>query len=169
MNTLAATETNERLAAACQECSAACCRKGKLFLPEREYLAIRRYLAEFSQADIDEFDARCTKQDGFRLYDQQTKCQFLDEMNLCRLHTKGVKPSECFWWPFHVYAAADGELEIRLSTSCCDGFKAVSDPLPFTNQIALQAGEIGFDLLRTFRKFYAGSYGTIPAARLSTS
>lgn len=167
MNTLATTEINSQLAASCQACAAACCRKGQLFLPDDEYEAIRSHLLRHNPGELGEFERRCTRYERFRLYDQQEKCQFLDEANLCRLHTQGVKPSECFWWPFHVYVAGDGMPEIRLSTSCCEGFKAVSDPQPFTNAIEQQAREMGYDLLREFRRVYAGSYDTTPVAKLS--
>jgi Fe-S-cluster containining protein len=143
MNTIAETDFNQKLAAACQSKCASCCCKGMIFLPENEFQAIKQWVSNKSPADLSEFEQRTKMFDGFRLYDQKDRCQFLDQGNLCRLHSQGVKPTECFWWPFHVYAASDKSLEIRLSTSCCDGYKYYTPNLPFLEIIESQAKTIG--------------------------
>jgi hypothetical protein len=51
--------------------------------------------------------------------DQKDCCQFLSEKNLCRLHLEGVKSSECFWWPVHIYGTEPENLELRVATICC--------------------------------------------------
>ena len=116
--------------------------------------------------DLAEFETRCEKHDGFSLYDQQDSCQFLDKNNLCRLHDAGVKPSECYWWPYHVYEEKDGSLSIRLSTSCCEGYKSVGSGVAFIATVENQARSIGGSLLRKFRQTYHGSYQTTHAATL---
>lgn len=159
MNAIEQSGFNQKLAGACQAKCAACCRKGKIFLPENEFQAIKQWAAKASTpAEISEFEGRTEAFDGFRLYDQKDSCQFLDRNNLCRLHTQGVKPTECFWWPFHVYTAATGALEIRLSTSCCDGYKFFTPGLPFLDIVESQARAIGFAAIRKFRNKYPGSY-----------
>jgi len=161
MNPLRDDAFNQQLACACQATRAACCRKGLLFLPLPEYHRIRHWLARNEPAGLAEFEARCQPHEGFFLYDQKDSCQFLDGRALCRLHEAGVKPSECFWWPFHVYCAADGRLEIRLSTSCCQGHQYFQPGLPFVALVEAQARDLGGAVIREFRRHYAGSYDTI--------
>lgn len=168
MNSIQTDQFNDKLAAACQACAAACCKKGKIFLPPQESAAIEAWIQRNNPAELAEFQMRQTAHDGFSLYDQQECCQFLDERNLCRLHTDGVKPAECFWWPFHVYATEDQSLEVRLSTSCCDGYRYLSPATshPFIEKIIAQARQIGLGLIRRFRRVYAGSYEAIPVAKI---
>ena len=157
MNPLAQTDFNLKLAAACRTQCAACCRRGVIFLPESEYQALRQWVVNNAPADLPALEARTKQFDEFRLYDQKDRCQFLDERNDCRLHAEGVKPGECFWWPFHVFIAADGGLEIRMSTTCCEGFRHYTPGLPFLDQVEAQARAIGYARLRAFRAVFPGS------------
>ncbi len=159
MNEIAESNFNSRLAAACQNCAASCCKKGLLFLPAHEHARISDWLHANGRSELSEFLSRAKPHEGFFLYDQQERCQFLDEQNLCRLHPIGIKPTECFWWPFHVYSEGEA-LAIRLSTSCCDGYKEFRAGLPFLDIIEEQAKQIGLTLIRAFRKVYSGSYNT---------
>jgi len=93
------------------------------------------------------------------LFDQEDSCMFLDENNLCRLHNDGVKPKECFVWPLHVYLGNLGNPEIRVSTTCCEGYKFVSQESPSVRACEDYADEIGHDRLSRFREVYGGSYG----------
>jgi len=128
-----------------------------IFLPENQYQALRLWVVEKAPVDLPELEARTTTFAEFRMYDQKDRCQFLDGRNHCRLHAEGVKPDECFWWPFHVFSAADGGLEIRMSTTCCDGFRYYTPGLPFLDQIESQAKRIGYARLRAFRGVFPGS------------
>lgn len=153
-----AVTENKELAECCMRHKAACCKKGKLFITEEEFFKIQSW-ATANQSDAGEFRGRCSAYPGFFLYDQQESCQFLDDKNLCKLHEPQVKPTECFWWPLHVYQNED-HLEIRASSSCCDAFRALDDRHPYVDHIEEQAGKIGSGLLRELRKKYAGSYET---------
>ncbi len=146
------------LAGACQATEASCCKKGKIFLPPSEYQAILDWLQTHSPAEIDSFKARCAHHDdAFILYDQEQRCQFLDDANLCRLHRDKVKPSECFWWPLHVYTPVEGEgLEIRVAT-CCEGYRCKGDLEGYLEEIEARAKVIGYDRIRAFRKVYEGN------------
>jgi Fe-S-cluster containining protein len=160
MNEIIDNDFNSELAKSCQACQASCCRKGSVFLPTKEYTNIVDWLGKNSPDELGEFQSRSIKYADFYLYDQREACQFLDDRNLCRLHLEGVKPTECFWWPFHVYVDEANRLEIRLSTSCCDGYKHFRPNLPFISIIEEQARKFGADLIRAFRKVYKGSYDT---------
>jgi len=80
-----------------------------------------------------------------------------------------VKPSECFWWPFHVFTAAAGGLEIRMSTTCCEGYRHYTPGLPFLEIIAAQAKAIGHARLRAFRAVYPGSDQLMVVKQLTES
>lgn len=160
MNPLRAAPFNRRLAEACQAAGAACCCKGLLFLPEPEYHAITMWIGARDPAQQTEFESRTEAHGGFRLYHQRDRCQFLDHARRCRLHEAGVKPTECFWWPYHVYTDAEGGLEIRVCTSCCEGHRQGPADADVARTIELQARAIGLDVLRAFRRVYAGSYAT---------
>jgi hypothetical protein len=160
VNEIVNNDFNTELAKSCQACQASCCRKGLLFLPTQEYRNIVNWLENKSPGELNEFQGRAVEHEGFYLYDQREVCQFLDDQNLCRLHLQGVKPTECFWWPFHVYVNDANSLEIRLSTSCCDGYKHFRPNLPFISIIEEQARKFGADLIRAFRSVYKGSYDT---------
>ena len=149
---------NKPLASACQAACSSCCCKGKIFLPSAEYDRLRVWVRENAVSDLEEFDSRSECLDGFYLYDQKTRCQFLDARNLCRLHDKGVKPTECFWWPLHIYTGADDSLEIRVSTSCCDAYKSIPPESPLVASLKKEALQLGRELLKKFRDVYSGSY-----------
>ena len=153
---------NLRLASACQNCGAACCKRGKIFLPREEYDRIRLHAASLGPGEEAEFVDRTTDNGSYFLYDQKDGCQFLDAKNLCRLHAKGVKPSECFWWPYHVFPAESGGLEIRLFTGCCDAHKEHHSGTVYPKLIEVAANRIGFDVIREFRRNYAGTCDTKP-------
>ncbi len=116
-----------------------------------------------------EFAARTTDHGLFFLYDQRTGCQFLDGENLCRLHNLGLKPSECFWWPYHVYASETKELEVRLFTTCCDAHEMHDRDSPYPGMITEESNRIGFDVIRAFRQAYGGSAGTKLVGRIEAS
>lgn len=161
MNELGASGFNDLLATACQAAGASCCKSGRLFLPLEECRQIEAWLAARSADELGEFRRRCGRHEGFYLYDQQQRCQFLDDRNLCRLQAAGLKPSECFWWPFHVYVNEQDRLEIRLATSCCSGHRHYGPGLPFVAQVEAQAQRLGAGLIRRFRQAYPGSYQTV--------
>ena len=166
---MTAEEVNDQLAAACQKCGAACCKKGQIFLPRDEYARIRLYAQASGPDETAEFDSRITDYGLFFLYDQGSGCQFLDSGNLCRLHDIGIKPTECFWWPYHVFASEAGELEVRLSTNCCDAHETHGPESPYPGLIAEGADQIGFDVIRAFRQAYGGSSGTKLVGRIEAS
>lgn len=164
-----AEEVNEQLAAACQKCGAACCKKGRIFLPRDEYARIRLHTQTLGGDETAEFDSRITDHGLFFLYDQGSGCQFLDSHNLCRLHDIGIKPAECFWWPYHVFAADAGELEVRLSTTCCDAHEAHTPDSPYPGLIAKEVDRIGFDVIRAFRQAHGKTSGTKLVGRIESS
>ncbi len=154
-------ELNDQLAHACQSCQAACCKKGQLFLPRVEYERMHAHAQKLGSAAVEEFEERVSDHGSFLLYDQKDRCQFLDERNLCELHPLGLKPSECFWWPYHVFTAGSQEsLEIRLYTSCCEGYRAHGPHSPYPAHIEEGVNAMGFDVVRAFRRQYGGSYDT---------
>lgn len=158
---MSAEDVNDFLASACQQCGAACCKMGKIFLPPVEHERIRRHVAALGAEAEAEFAERTTDHGYFFLYDQRNRCQFLDERNLCRLHNLGLKPSECFWWPYHVFPGeGPSGLELRVFTGCCDGHKADHPDSPYHQLIESQAAKFGFDVIRKFREVYAGGKGT---------
>lgn len=160
-------EVNDQLATACQKCGAACCKKGRIFLPRDEYRRIRLHVQALGSDAAAEFDSRITDHGVFFLYDQKTGCQFLDSANLCRLHDIGLKPTECFWWPYHVFATDANELEVRLSITCCDAHETHRPESPYPGLIAAQADAIGFDVIRAFRQAYEGSSNTKLVGRIA--
>lgn len=162
-------DVNDELAAACQKCGAACCKKGKIFLPRDEYRRIRRHVQALGPDETTEFDSRITDHGLFFLYDQRNGCQFLDVTNLCRLHDLGLKPTECFWWPYHVFAAGTGDLEVRLYTACCDAHETHTEDSTYPGLIAGKAGHIGFDVIRAFRQVHGGSVDTKLVGRIEAS
>jgi hypothetical protein len=157
---------NKCLAKSCMANASSCCCKGQIFLPSNEVEAIREWLRTRSEAEQAEFE-RCLDEnhDGFALFDQETRCQFLDAANLCRLHNEGVKPTECYWWPLHVYDNERQQLEIRISESCCgahhclDGSRAEESEAEL-DKIEARARTIGLDVIRRFREAYRGSYSS---------
>lgn len=149
---------NEQLANACQSACSACCCKGLLFLPDEEYEEICSWLGKNSPGELKSFVSRSKKYSGFYLYDQKDRCQFLDSNNLCRLHKDKVKPSECYWWPLHVYTNPKGSFEIRVSTSCCEGYKHLNSKSTILNEIQKASMNFGPEIIRNFRNVYRGSY-----------
>ena len=110
---------NKHLAVSCGQTNVACCKEGFIFLPRSEYEAILSHLKN-DVAGLEEFKARIVDHGEFLLYNQKSSCQFLASDNRCQLHPLGIKPTECFWWPGHVYLGSNGTLEIRVA-SCCGG------------------------------------------------
>jgi hypothetical protein len=161
MNAALTNQINNNLASACQATCSSCCKKGKIFLPDQQFQAIRHWVLENSPSELGEFDARSEKFDGFYLYDQQDICQFLDKEDLCRLHTEGVKPRECFWWPLHVYKGEKENLEIRASTSCCTAFQHLPGDSPYVDVVEEESRQLGDSLIRKFRDVYPGSYSGV--------
>lgn len=106
----------QRFMSKCFEHEVACCRKGKLFLTPDEVSNIRDYIGN-DAAQLQEFNRRLKSYDTFSIYDQESRCQFLDDRWLCKLHTPGKKPAECFWWPIHAYVNDADEIELRITTS----------------------------------------------------
>jgi len=166
---MTAEEVNEQLAGACQKCGAACCKKGQIFLPRDEYARIRLHVQASGSAELAEFESRITNHGLFYLYNQRDGCQFLDSENLCRLHTIGIKPAECFWWPYHVFASDADGLEVRLSTTCCDAHEAHTPESPYPSLIAEEVERIGFDVIRAFRKAYGENAGTHFVGRIESA
>ena len=160
-------EFNQKLASACQHCEAACCKKGRLFLPRKEHEAIRLHLERTDPAGLQAFQDRIEDHGAFLLYDQKNLCQFLDEANRCRLHPLGLKPSECFWWPYHVFADPAGGLEVRISTGCCDAYKHHGPHSPYPRLIGQQVAEIGHEVIHAFRRVYRGGQNTQPVGPLA--
>src|SRR3989344_2513338 len=146
---------NAQLALACSKVQAACCRDGYVFLPRSEYQAIIEHLAN-KPNDLLEFTSRVVDHSDFLLYNQQTRCQFLHPDERCELHPLGIKPSECFWWPAHVYLADDGTMEIRVA-ACCSGCSFIQPESSHIKKVAEQARAIGLQLLKNFRTVH--SYG----------
>jgi hypothetical protein len=160
---------NDALAIACQKCGSACCKKGQIFLPREEYERIRTHVLTLGSMQVEEFEARTTDHGLFFLYDQKNGCQFLDEHDLCRLHNEGVKPSECFWWPYHIYAGDHpAELELRVFMDCCDGHELDEPDSAYHQAIIERASRIGFDVIRKFRETYCGGDGTTRLIRSLT-
>lgn len=147
---------NLLLASSCNDAQAACCKDGYVFLPNSEYQAICQHLKD-RPADLQEFKSRVTDHGDFLLYNQKTRCQFLLADERCELHPLGIKPTECFWWPAHVYLADDGSLEIRVAT-CCSGCGLVTSDSLHIQKVAEQARVIGLSILGEFRRTH--SYGT---------
>lgn len=163
------TSFDHCLAHACQAANSACCCKGRIFLPDNETEAIRGWLKARPEVEQANFE-RCLDDDhdGFALLDQENRCQFLDDRNLCRLHNEGVKPSECFWWPMHVYVNRQDQLEVRVSETCCEAFNCLNGGQSNegaelqVEKLAARVREIGPDVVRRFRKAYQGSYENRP-------
>jgi|GEM_PF-1066228 len=162
MNSQNSDTVNHLLASACQATCSSCCKKGKIFLPEEQYNLIKDWAEKSSPDELDEFKNRSERFDGFFLYDQRDRCQFLDGENLCRLHNEGVKPRECFWWPLHVYTQDEGKFEVRASTSCCSAFKHLNQESPYVSEVQAESEAIGAIIIKKFREVYPGSYSGIP-------
>jgi Fe-S-cluster containining protein len=152
----ASEDLNVPLAEACQQACSKCCCHGKIFLPAVEFEKISAWLEQHSPGDLAEFRSRMEAHDGFHLYEQGTRCQFLDDKNLCRLHVPGVKPRECFWWPLHVFDVGDGQLEVQVSTECCSAWRQVEKEPRLAQAVAAEVDELGKDLIKKFRKVYPG-------------
>jgi hypothetical protein len=150
---------NESLAAACMACASSCCKKGLLFLLPEEKEQMETWVKLHKPHWLERFVKNLKQEDGFYLFDQEDSCMFLDNKNLCLLHKEGVKPQECFVWPLHVYLGPMGMPEIRVSTTCCEGFKFVSKDSPSVQACEDYALRIGHDRLSRFRELYGGSYG----------
>jgi len=152
-------EANENLANACMSCASSCCKKGLLFLLPEEKLQIENWIKLHKPIWMERFSKNLKPEEGFYLFDQEDSCMFLDEKNLCVLHKDGAKPQECFVWPLHVYLGKMGNPEIRVSTTCCEGFKFINKESPSVEACEEYANQIGHDRLARFREIYAGSYG----------
>lgn len=158
--TLQFEQANDKLAAACMACAASCCKKGLLFLLPEEKEQIENWVKLNRPDWSGRFSANLREEEGFYLFDQEDSCMFLDGNNLCLLHNDGVKPQECFVWPLHVYLGGMAVPEIRVSTTCCEGYKFISEDSPGVRACDEYAGRIGHDRLALFREIYRGSYGT---------
>lgn len=158
-------EFNHILAKTCQGCHAACCKQGKVFLPRAEHDRIVRFLHETPDA-LAAYLERLEDHGEFFLYAQRDRCQFLDERELCQLHPLGLKPTECFWWPYHVFSDADGELEVRVSTLCCDAYKAHGPDSPYPRLIARKVTELGPEMIQAFRRAFPGGMGTLAVGKV---
>lgn len=126
-----------------------------------EYTKILAYVQENKSSEVQaDFSARVKHHDRFRLYDQQERCGFLDERDLCELHDKQLKPVECFSWPFHLYTAPDGaSIDIRYSTSCCSAHLAIEEHPEEAQQYAERIlAKYKPDEILSFRQEYGGSY-----------
>ena len=152
---------NSNLARSCMATCSSCCKKGKLFLPNAEYERMRDWLIENSLEELRDFEGRCEKQRSFVIYDQKTACGFLDERDLCRLHEDGVKPTECFAWPFHVYLDENEALEIRYSDTCCSAYRVIEERFEESARYASDLlANYDEETIRAFRSVYNGSYGS---------
>lgn len=157
---------NDGLAKSCMSTCAACCKKGRLFLPLGEFQSMIDWLRRKAPGEEEEFVARCEAHDGFLLYDQQERCGFLDDGNLCRLHDDGVKPTECLAWPFHIYGEEGRDLEIRYSTSCCSAHEHIEgNPADSRDYAEGLFSSYDEEQVREFRAIYGGSYGTKPLCK----
>jgi hypothetical protein len=152
-------ESNKQLAQACQATCSSCCKKGLLFLLPEEKAQIEEWISSHSPDEMGVFHSSLTKKEGFYLFDQKNSCQFLDQYNLCRLHGDGVKPTECFLWPAHVYVGLFGNLETQVSNTCCEGYRYITEGHPAISGASQFADRIGYERLLRFRKAYGGSYG----------
>jgi hypothetical protein len=155
--------SNRPVGAACQSADAACCRQGKIFLPEGQYRAIVRYLTVHlaDAGAVAEFTGRCERHDGFWLYDQRDRCQFLAADSTCGLFGTGVRPLECLWWPLHVYPGPDGRLGVNAATWCCTAGAAAAGGGMHADLVEDSAGETGHALIRAFRQVYPGRPGPL--------
>jgi Fe-S-cluster containining protein len=151
---------NQNLASACQQCEASCCKKGLLFMLPNEVEQIRQWIKQNDLNLQAQFSSLLGNHGDFFLFDQQDACMFLDKSNLCRLHMSGVKPKECFVWPLHIYLNYHGQPEVRVSTTCCDGYKFITTDHPSVEATRNFAKEIGYARLAKFRAIYSGSYGS---------
>jgi Fe-S-cluster containining protein len=158
---------NQQIGAACRSQDAACCKQGKIFLPEGQYRTIIRWIAlsggdtPFDRAAaLTEFEERCDHRDGYVLYNQQDRCQFLGEDNRCGLYGTGARPLECLWWPLHVYAGDGGQLEIRSASWCCTAAAAATQDV-HVDLVAEDAEITGHDLIRRYRAVYPGRPGPL--------
>lgn len=129
---------------------------------------MRERLVATRPEELADFDKRVENHGAFLVYDQKSGCQFLDADDLCTLHDEGLKPTECHWWPYHVFARDENSLEIRLSQTCCTAYKLHTERARYPALIAAQAREIGLDTLRSFRRIFPGErtgllVHTIPA------
>jgi Fe-S-cluster containining protein len=168
-STLQFEQANDKLAAACMACASSCCKKGLLFLLPEEKEQMEKWV-KLNRPDWSErFAKNLRQEEGFYLFDQEDSCMFLDEKNLCLLHNDGVKPQECFVWPLHVYVGSMGAPEIRVSTTCCEGYKFVTKDSPSVKACEDYAVRIGHDRLSRFRELYGGSYGNTLLKELALS
>ncbi len=160
-------EFNHILATTCQGCHAACCKQGKVFLPRAEHERIVRFLRQETPEGLAAYLERVEDHGEFLLYAQRDRCQFLDERELCQLHPLGLKPTECFWWPYHVFADDDGDLEVRVSALCCDAYKAHGPDSPYPRLIARKVAELGPEVIQAFRRAFPGGVKTQPVGKVA--
>ncbi|MCA9799802.1 MAG: YkgJ family cysteine cluster protein, partial [Cyanobacteria bacterium HKST-UBA04] len=151
-----ASKENALLAERCMTHQAACCKQGQLFLPAAEYERLLAWVQANAPDEAAEFIGRIAAYDGFYLYHQRTRCQFLDPQNLCRLHHTGTKPSECFWWPLHVYVNANGQLDIRAASYCCNAAEHLQPDADHVQTLIGQVQQLDPDLIRRYRAVYPG-------------
>jgi hypothetical protein len=167
------TDCNDGLAKACQSCRSACCKKGRILLLDQEYQNLKTYAARHASG-LHEFMVRTQKHNGFHLYDQRERCQFLDKNNLCPLHDLDIKPRECFWWPYHIFLQSSPSnrhhtLQIAISKDCCDAYKK-HDKIaaePHLATIRRDSAIIGTKTLKAFRITFPGECDRISVETLT--
>ncbi len=151
---------NQNLAHACQNCQSSCCKKGLLFMLPEEVGQVKRWIVANKPEVMERFVSLLQNHGDFWLFDQEEACMFLDAKDLCQLHMSGAKPKECYIWPLHIYLSNLGQPEIKVSTTCCDGYKFISQDHPSMEATRNFARDIGYSRLARFRSIYAGSYGS---------
>jgi hypothetical protein len=96
-------------------------------------------------------------QDEFLDYKWQIKNSISDLRKLVEI-IKGVKPSECFWWPVHIYGTEPENLEFCVATRCCTACEYIDANSLLLDDITKRVCELGTDVICRFRRVYSGSY-----------
>jgi len=90
-----------------------CTQRDHVFLTNDDTQELATLLSRISPPDFQSFQARLEKQDGFYVYRQFGKCQFLKDCGGCRLKDQHKGFKECFTDGVHVYLDQEGGLELR--------------------------------------------------------
>ena len=149
---------NINLANECINSCSQCCFKGKVLLFPDEYESIKKHLSKTSESNLKEFLSNCENFEEFYLLNQNQRCQFLNNRNLCTLHDLGLKPSECFWWPAHFYVTTGDTLEILLADYCCQSFKQINEQSEHIQNMNNFLTEEKALIIKKFRKIYDGNF-----------
>jgi hypothetical protein len=147
---------NQKLTQACQSYASACCKQGFIFLLPEEIRDIELWLANHAPDQMAAFHARLRSHDDFALLDQGDACIFLNESNLCRLHSSGIKPKECYLWPLYIYVDQLGTLDVRVFSTCCAGHNYLTSDHPSVDAATQFAAQIGYERTLRFREAYNG-------------